>query len=122
MAADVEKASTEVDIFPTRPVQISTLETLENSYKPIAALDQRDLEFLVPADQDTYIDLNIQLYIRGKLTKADGTDLELRHHMRGEQFIAFPFRMQHFAKWRYDNTRGGPVLLSRLPRDVTVLR
>ena len=77
MAVDVVSASTEVDIFATRPVQTSTLETLESSYKPIAALDQSDLEFLVPADQDTYIDLNIQLYIRGKLTKADGTDLEL---------------------------------------------
>ena len=77
MAVDVASASTEVDIFATRPVQTSTLETLESSYKPIAALDQSDLEFLVPAYQDTYIDLNIQLYIRGKLTKADGTDLEL---------------------------------------------
>ena len=77
MAADVVSASTEFDIFATRPVHTSTLETLETSYEPIAALDQSDLEFLVPADQDTYIDLNIQLYIRGKLTKADGTYLEL---------------------------------------------
>ena len=77
MAADVVSASTEFDVFATRPVQTSTLETLETSYKPIAALDQSDLEFLVPSEQDTYIDLNIQLYIRGKLTKADGTALEL---------------------------------------------
>ena len=77
MAADVVSASTEFDVFGTRPVQISTLQTLETSYKPIAALDQSDLEFLVPADQDTYNDLNIQLYIRGKLTKAEGTVLDL---------------------------------------------
>ena len=77
MAAEVVSATTEFDIFATRPVQTSTLETLETSYKPIAGLDQSDLEFLVPADQDTYIDLNIQLYIRGKLTKADGKDLEV---------------------------------------------
>ncbi len=77
MAADVVSASTEFTIFATRPVQTSTLVTLETSYKPIAALDQSDLEFLVPADQDTYSDLNIQLYIRGKVTKADGTVLEL---------------------------------------------
>ena len=77
MAADLVSASTEFHIYATKPVQTSTLETVETSYKPIAALDQSDLEFLVPADQDTYIDLNIQLYIRGKLTKADGTDLEL---------------------------------------------
>ena len=77
MAADVVSASTEFDVFATRPVQTSTLETLETSYKPIAALDQSDLEFFVPADQDTYINLNMQLYIRGKLMKADGTALEL---------------------------------------------
>ena len=73
MAADVVSASTEFVIFATGPVQTSTLET---SYKPIASLDHSDLEFLVSAYQDTYIDLNIQLYIRSKLSKADGTDLE----------------------------------------------
>ena len=50
MAADVVSASTEFDIFATRPVQTSTIETLETSNKPIGALDQSDLEFLVPAD------------------------------------------------------------------------
>jgi hypothetical protein len=35
------------------------------------------LELLIAADHDTYIDMNIQLYIRGKLTKSDGTSLEL---------------------------------------------
>ena len=78
MAADVVSASTEFDIFATRPVQNSTLETIETAYKPIASLDQSDLEFLIPADHDTYIDLNIQLYIRGKLVKADGTALKPR--------------------------------------------
>ena len=77
MAADVVSASTEFDIFATRPVQTSTIERIETAYKPIASLDQSDLEFLMSADHDTYIDLNIQLYIRGKLTQADGTDLEL---------------------------------------------
>ena len=78
MAAYVVSASTEFDIFATRPLQTSTLETLETSYKPIAGLDQSDLEFLISTDQDTYIDLNMQLYFRGKLTKAEGTDLELK--------------------------------------------
>ena len=59
MAADVVSASTAFEIFFTRPVQTATLETLEASYKQTAAFDQSDLEFLVPADQDTYIDLNI---------------------------------------------------------------
>ena len=64
MAADVVSGSTEFDTFATRHVQTSTLETVETAYKPIASLDQSDLEFLIPADHNTYIDLNIQLYIR----------------------------------------------------------
>ena len=59
MAADVVWASTEFDIFATRPVQSSTIETIETAYKLIASLDQSDLEFLILADHDTYIDLNI---------------------------------------------------------------
>ena len=35
---------------------------------------------LTPADQDTYIDLNIHLYIRGNLTKAEGADLDNKDH------------------------------------------
>ena len=46
------------------------------TYKPIASVEQSDLEFLIPADNDIYVDLNIKLYIRCKLTKADGTNLD----------------------------------------------
>ena len=77
MAPDVVSPSTKFDIFAARPVQSLTIETIETAYKPIASLDQSDLEFLIPAVHDTYIDLNIQLYIRGKLKQADGTDLEV---------------------------------------------
>ena len=69
MAADVVSACTEFDIFVSKPVQTSTLETTEAAYKLTASLDHSDLEFLIPADHDTYIVLIIQLYIRGKLTK-----------------------------------------------------
>jgi len=44
-------------------------------YKPIPSVEQSDLEFLIPADIDTYVNLNIKLYIRGNLTKDDGTNL-----------------------------------------------
>ena len=81
MAADVS-ASTEFDIFATSPVQTSTLETKQTAYKSIASLDQSDLEFLIPAYHDTYIDLNKQLYVRGKLTRADWTVLKYKDHMR----------------------------------------
>jgi len=39
-------------------------------------VDQSDLEFLIPADSDTYINLIIRLYIRGKLTKNCGRNLD----------------------------------------------
>ena len=45
MAADAVSASTEFYIFATKPVQTSTLETTETAYKPIASLDQSDLNF-----------------------------------------------------------------------------
>ena len=45
MAADVVSASIGFDIIATKPVQTSTLETTETAYKPIASLDQSDLEF-----------------------------------------------------------------------------
>ena len=51
------------------------METIETIYKPIASVDQTDIEFLITADSDTYIDPNIHLFIRGNLVKTDGTDL-----------------------------------------------
>ena len=67
--------STEFDLFERKARQDGSLETTETIYKPIASVDQTDIEFLIPADSDTYIDPNIKLFIRGKLIKTDGTDL-----------------------------------------------
>ena len=39
-------------------------------------MDQSDLEFLFPAENDTYIDQNIKLFFRGKLTAANGKYVE----------------------------------------------
>ena len=122
MTADVVSASTEFVIFATTPVQTSTLETLE-TYKPIASLDQSDLEILVPADQDKYIDLNIQVYIRGKLTNADGTDLELTDTICVANNLLHTFFEEcNISPNGVTITLGGPVFLSCLPRDFTVLR
>ena len=68
--------SPEFDIFARKPVHESILETLDVVYKPKASVDQSDLEFLIPADNETYIDPNIKLYVRGKMTKIDGTVLD----------------------------------------------
>jgi len=59
-----------------RSIQTSVVEKSDVTYKPIDSVQQSDLEFLIPADNDTYVYLNIKLYIRGKLVKANGTNLD----------------------------------------------
>jgi hypothetical protein len=78
MSANVLSVSSEFDIFSSKPVQTSVLETTEVEYKPIAPITQSDLEFNIPADHDTYIDLDIKLYVRGKITASDGKDLDAK--------------------------------------------
>ena len=76
MSGDVEFITSEFDIFAHKPVQTAILETNVVHYKPIATVDQTDLEFSIPADNETYIDLDIKLYVKGKLIGADGKDLD----------------------------------------------
>jgi len=61
MSGDVEFLSTEFDIFEHKLLQTAILETNPVHYKPIATVDQNDLEFLIPADNEIYIDLDIKL-------------------------------------------------------------
>jgi hypothetical protein len=56
------------------------LGTIETTYKPIAHVDQNDLEFLIHADSDTYIDLDIKLYVRGKFVSGTGKDVDYTDH------------------------------------------
>jgi hypothetical protein len=80
MAAKAVYVSYEFDIFADRPLQTSTLNTVEIPYKPIASVDQSDLEFMIPENNDTYIELNMQLYVKGQLIMVDGTELEENDH------------------------------------------
>ena len=64
-------ANSAFDIFEFRPMQSSILETIEEPYNPVAGV-----EFLVPATSDMYIDPNIKLFIRCRLTKTNGTVLD----------------------------------------------
>ena len=48
--------------------------TIETIFRPIASVDQSDLEFLIPAENDMYIDPNIRLFVRSKLSAPDGKD------------------------------------------------
>jgi len=66
--------SSEFDIFAPGTIKTSVVATTEVTYKPIASVEQSDLEYQIPADNDEYVDLNIKLYIRGKLMNADGTN------------------------------------------------
>jgi hypothetical protein len=69
MSAETVSVSTKFDVLAPNPVQTSILETTETAYKPIASVDQSDLKFLIPADHDTYIDLNIHLLL---IEEVDG--------------------------------------------------
>jgi hypothetical protein len=73
---DLAFVSSEFDTFGRKPVQHAIQETNVVIHKPLASVDQSDLEFLIPADCDTYVDPDIKIYIRGKITKADGPDVE----------------------------------------------
>jgi len=75
--AEIASVSSEFDIFAHSPIQTSVLGTVETVYKPIAPVDQNDLEFLTPSVSDTYIDLDIKLYVRGKLVSGSGKDVNL---------------------------------------------
>jgi hypothetical protein len=79
-ATAIASVSSEFNIFAHRPIQSSVLGTIQTAYKPIASVDKNDLEFLIPADSDTYIDLDIKLYVRGKLISSTGKDVDYRDH------------------------------------------
>ena len=70
--AEIASVSSEFDKFAHRLIQTFVLGTKEVAYKPIAPVDLNDLEILIPADNDTYIDSDIKLYVRGKLISASG--------------------------------------------------
>jgi len=59
MSGYVEFVTTVFNIFAHKTVQTAILETNAVHYKPIATVDQNDLEFFIPADNETYIDLDI---------------------------------------------------------------
>jgi len=83
ISRDVEFVTCEFDIFAHKPVQTAILETNVVQYRPIAAVDQNDLEFLIPGDNETYIDLDIKLFVKGKLIGADGKNLDATEFTAG---------------------------------------
>lgn len=80
MSADTAPVSSDFDIFASRPVQSAILETNEIIYKPVASVEQSVLQFNIPAVEESYTDPNIRLYVRGKITKEDGSALPATDH------------------------------------------
>ena len=68
--------SSEFEICAQKPLHTSVQEMMETIFRRIASVDQSDREFLFTAEIDTYIDMNIRLFVRGKLTAAVGKDME----------------------------------------------
>jgi hypothetical protein len=80
MSEDVEFIRSEFDIFAKKPIRSAILDTHVVRYKPIATVDQNDLGFLVPGGNETYIDLDIKLFVKGRLLGADARDLDASNH------------------------------------------
>jgi hypothetical protein len=80
MSIEIASVRSEFDIFAHRPIQSSVLETIETSYKPIAPVDQNDLEFLVPGYSDSYIDFDIKLFFRDNLVSGKGKCVDHTDH------------------------------------------
>ena len=62
---------------PAKPLLYYLQGTVETVYKPLAPVEQNDLEFLFPGDSDTYIDRDIKLYVRGKMVSSSRKDVDL---------------------------------------------
>jgi len=63
-AAEIASISSEFDIFAHRSIRTPVLGTMETAYRPNASVDQNDLDYIMPADNNTYIDLDIKHYVR----------------------------------------------------------
>jgi len=75
MAEEQSDVGTEFDIFVRKPKQSTTVETSETIYRPIASVDKTDIEFVIPGDSDTYVDLDLKLFVKEKLQTEDKADL-----------------------------------------------
>ena len=58
LGAEFASVNSEYDIFVHSPFQTAVMGTVETGYKPLAPVEQNDLEFVISGDSDTYIDLD----------------------------------------------------------------
>ena len=63
------------------------LGTVENVNKSLAAVEQYVLEFVIPSYSDTYIDLDLKHYFRGKLVSSSHEDVDfIQRHYNFSEF------------------------------------
>ena len=107
---------TEFDIFAPKPRQIAVEGTTETIYKPIASIDKTSIEFLIPGDSETYIDLDLKRYIKGKLLKEDNTLLGDTDYTAGINNLLHSLQsIQHFFERLSNNTGHRIIQFSRIP-------
>ncbi|XP_038058761.1 uncharacterized protein F54H12.2-like [Patiria miniata] len=78
-----ECTKSELDIFTIPPTQTSIEKAQWEEFHPISTIsDGGPIEFFVPGSGEEYMDLNqTQLYVRAKITKADGSNLTAADHV-----------------------------------------
>jgi hypothetical protein len=91
MAANALCVSSKFDIFADRPVQTSTFITPEIACKPITSVDQSVLDFVIPADNEKYIDLSWQIFVKGQLFGADVAELDKNDSTAGVKISYIPY-------------------------------
>ena len=82
--SEVTSINSQFYILMHRHIETPVLGLVEKVYKPLAPVDQNELEFFIPWDSDTYIDLDIKLYVRCKLVSSSGRCGSDRHNYRGQ--------------------------------------
>jgi hypothetical protein len=65
------------DIFAPKPIQSGVEQTIDTNYKRVASVEQSDLEFVIPGESYSYLDLDIKLFVKGKVVKSDGSVLDI---------------------------------------------
>jgi len=124
MAEEPSFLGTEFDIFGRKPKQSSTVETNEMIYRPIASVDQTDIEFVIPGDSDKYVDVDLKLFVKGKLQTEDKSDLPETDYTAVINNLVHSLFSQcaDHPKRHSDYAGHGAVPLSRVCRDPLDLR
>ncbi|RLJ22613.1 hypothetical protein DJ031_00495 [bacterium endosymbiont of Escarpia laminata] len=74
-----EGLKSELDLFAVPPTQTSIIDSHVVEHQPMSSLDSGGpIEFLIPGSGDDYTDVAAtMLHVQAKITKADGSDLDV---------------------------------------------